>query len=440
MPADRPIRPSHNWAGNHQYRAAEVIAVSSVEQLQQLVAGSRRVHALGSRHTFNAIGDTDGALLDLSGLDLTHRAPSTPAARITIDEQRRTVTVAPAVRHAALADTLAAAGWALGNLASLPHISTAGAVATGTHGSGDANQNLSSAVAALELVDGQGELRRIVRGDDDFGGVGVHLGALGVITSITLDIVPSFQIAQRVYLDLPYRRWQQHFDAITGAGYSVSVFTTWRGDHADQLWVKSLADQDEPVDTFGAVAADRPMHPIRTASAQNVTPQLGVPGPWHQRLPHFVPEFEPSGGAEIQSEFFVRRPDAPAAIEALRGIGEQLAPALQISEVRTMAADQGWLSPAHDQDGVGSVGFHFTWRNDQSLVEAHVPLVERALAPFSPRPHWGKVFSGTPRPIELYPQAQRFLDLAARLDPRGVFRNDSLDRQVFSGPAQSNSA
>ncbi len=421
-PSSSPdTRVPTNWAGNVTYRASEQRTPATIEELQDVVAGAERVKAVASRHTFNDSADTPGVQV----------RPDRLGFPIEVDAAARTVRVPAAMTHARLAEALHAQGWALPNLASLPHISTAGAIATGTHGSGDGVQNLAASVAGVELVDSTGALRRFARGGADFDGVPVHLGALGVITALTLDIVPTFEVAQRVFLDLPCDRWAADFDAITALGYSVSVFTTWRGPAADQLWVKSLAVSDEPAEAYGAVAADRPMHPLRAVAPANVNDQLGRPGPWHQRLPHFRPEFEPSGGSEIQSEFFVKRPDAPAAIEALRSIGDRIAPALQISEVRTMAADELWLSPAYDATGVGSVGFHFTWVNDQAAVDAHLPHVEEALSGFATRPHWGKAFRGVPRPIELYPQASRFVHLAERLDPRGAFRNDFLDRTIF---------
>ncbi len=410
-----------NWAGNVAYRAAAQTQVNSVDQISELVARADRVKVLGGRHTFNDVADTAGTQIRLDGL-------SWP---IEVDAASATVRVPPAMTHAVLAEALHAQGWALANLASLPHICAAGAVATGTHGSGDQVPNLSGSVVAIELVDGTGELRTIGRQDPEFAGVGVHLGALGVITAVTLAVEPTYEVSQQVFLDLPYELWGSHFDEITSLGYSVSVFTRWLGPDADQLWVKSRAGQQVPDQVFGAIRADRTMHPIRDVNPENVTTQLGEPGPWHQRLPHFRPEFEPASGAEIQSEFFVKRPDAPAAIEAIRSIGEQIAPALLISEIRTMAADQLWVSPAYDTDGVGSVGFHFTWRDDQAVVDAHLPYVEQALAQFVPRPHWGKVFKAGPKPIELYPQGARFVELAQRLDPRGVFRNAYLDRNLY---------
>ena len=283
------------------------------------------------------------------------------------------------------------AGLALANLASLPHISVAGAVATATHGSGDANRNLASAVAALELVTSAGERIEVARGAPDFDGCVVSLGALGAVTRLTLDVEPAYDVRQRVFEGLAWDALTDHFDEITTSGYSVSLFTRW-GETIDPVWLKSrVTDQPETVreDLFGARAATVDRHPILGLDTVNVTPQLGQAGLWSDRLPHFRMGFTPSSGDELQSEYFVAREHAPAAIEAIRRIGDRVRPLLQVTEIRTIAADELWLSPQYRQD---TVAMHFTWRLDPAGVCDALGHVEAALAPFAPRPHWGKVF------------------------------------------------
>ena len=137
-----------------------------------------------------------------------------------------------------LANELHEHGLALHNLASLPHISVGGAIATGTHGSGDRLGNLATAVSAIDILRSDGELVHLERGQPDFDGAVVGLGALGVVLRVRLDLEPEYQIEQRVYEGLAWDQLVEHFDAVTGAGDSVSVFTTW-GDHVDQVWVKA---------------------------------------------------------------------------------------------------------------------------------------------------------------------------------------------------------
>jgi xylitol oxidase len=331
------------------------------------------------------------------------------------------------MRYAQVAERLHADGFALANLASLPHISVAGAVATGTHGSGDGNRGLASAVAGLELVGPEGDLVRLdryQRADTGFAGAPVHLGALGVVTAVTLDVVPGFELSQHVYTGLPLDALAEDLTAVTGAGYSVSVFTDWHAPLA-RIWLKRRTDAPPPPATLlGAVPATEPLHPIPGVPATHCTAQLGVPGPWHRRLPHFRPEFTPSAGEELQSEFLLPRTAAPAAFAALRALGARIAPVLQISEIRTVAADDLWLSPAYGRD---SVALHFTWFRDPAAVAPVLAAVEQALTPLGARPHWGKLFTATPGQAAAgYERAGDFRALMDRHDPEGKFRNAFL--------------
>jgi xylitol oxidase len=414
-----------NWAGNQDYGAARIHYPESVAEVRRIVGGAAKVRALGARHSFSAIAATLGDLLALDQLDRV----------LEIDTERRTATVEAGIRYAALGPALESAGLALPNLASLPHIAVAGACATATHGSGDGNGSLATAVAALELVTADGDLLTLSRerDGDRFRGAVVGLGGLGVVTTLTLDLVPTFAIAQVVYEDLPLATLLADFEAIMSSAYSVSLFTDWRGDHVNQVWVKRrVAGGEAPAtgtDFFGARPATEERRPSGGPSAGKCTAQLGVPGPWHERLPHFRPDALPSIGAELQSEYFVPRAHAVAALRAVAALGDRLAPALVISEVRTIAADDLWLSPCHGRD---SVGLHFTWRADWSAVAALLPLLEAELAPFDARPHWGKLFATTPDRLgDLYPRLPDFRALLRDHDPAGKFRNAFLDRHLF---------
>ncbi|MWA09338.1 FAD-binding protein [Streptomyces sp. BA2] len=401
-----------NWAGNITFSARELHRPASPSALRALVAGSRQVRVLGSGHSFNRIADVDGdgadtALLSLSALD-----PS-----IDVDTAARTVRVSGGVRYAELARHVASFGLALPNMASLPHISVAGSVATGTHGSGNGNQSLAEVVRTVELVTAEGETRVLNRGDDGFDGAVVSLGALGVVLALTLDLEPSYTVSQHVFGELPLT--ELDFEAVAAAAYSVSLFTDWRGPRFNQVWLKQRGDA--PVDFPWAAPVQEPRHPVPGMPAVNCTQQLGVPGPWHERLPHFRPEFTPSSGAELQSEYLLPREHAVAALRALAAIGDEVAPVLQVCETRTVAADTQWLSPAHGRD---TVAFHFTWVPDAAAVLPVIALVEERLAQFGPRPHWGKVFAADPAELGArYPHAAAFASLAERLDPRGKFRN-----------------
>jgi alditol oxidase len=402
-----------NWAGTHSYRAQRLQRPASVEELREIVARAPRVRVLGSRHSFTDIADS-AELVSLEAL---------PA---DVAVEGGSVSVSAGLRYGELAEALQAEALALHNLASLPHISVAGAVATATHGSGDANGNLATAVAALELVTSEGEVVRVARGDEDFDGMVVGLGALGAVTRIVLDAEPTYEVAQRVFEGLAWEELFAHLDAITGCGYSVSVFTRW-GEVADQVWVKSRTDP--PEELFGARPATVERHPILGLDPVNCTAQLGVPGPWFDRLPHFRMGFTPSNGDELQSEYHLPRRHTVAAIEAMRGLAGTIRPLLQVSELRTIAADRLWMSPQYEQD---TMAIHFTWAPEQGAVERALVDVEAALAPFGARPHWGKVFVADAAAIAgLYERLPDFEALLERFDPRAAFRNDWLERHVL---------
>jgi xylitol oxidase len=399
-----------NWAGNYAYRAGRLHRPTTLDEVRRIVAGAPRIRILGSRHSFHGIADST-ELLTLDALP----------ADVNVDRATDTVSLAGSVRYGKLAELLDAEGLALANLASLPQISVAGAVATATHGSGDANGNLATAVAALQLVTSSGEVVEARRGDPDFDGLVVGLGALGAVTRIALDVEPAYEVRQHVLEGLDWDALFEHFDAITSSGYSVSVFTRW-GETTDQVWVKT---RDAPCDElFGARAATIERHPIIGLDPVNCTRQLGVPGPWWDRLPHFRMGFTPSAGDELQSEYVVARRDAVAAIEAVRALAGVVRPILQVSEIRTIAADRLWMSPQYGQD---SVAVHFTWKPDEQAVGRVLEDLEAALAPVAARPHWGKLFLTAPRCERL----GDFIRLAARLDPRGAFRNEWQDRHVL---------
>ncbi|WP_329073166.1 D-arabinono-1,4-lactone oxidase [Streptomyces sp. NBC_01429] len=414
-----------NWAGNITFNAARVHAPSSVERLREIVAGSRSVRALGSGHSFNAIADTRGDLVSVAELP----------RHVEVDRTAATVTVGGGLRFAEFTGAVHRAGLALHNLGSLPHISVAGACATGTHGSGTGNGTIASAVRSLELVTADGEQLVLARGDADFAGAVVGLGALGVVTRMALDLVPAYDIRQWAYEGLPYARLRERFDDILSAAYSVSLFTSWRGDEVEQVLLKQRAGDPQPppapADWFGARPATGPLHPVPGMDPANCTQQAGVPGPWHERLPHFRAEFTPSSGDELQSEYFVAAEDGLAAFDALARIRDRIAPVLRIGEIRTVAADDLWLSPAYGRD---SVAFHFTWFPDTAAVTPVLDAIEEALEPYAVRPHWGKLFTMEHERLRgLYERYADFEALTAKLDPRGTFRNDLLERYFPGG-------
>jgi xylitol oxidase len=423
MPAtDTPLR---NWAGNVTFGAARVHRPASEAELSRTVASAEKVRVLGSGHSFNHIADTDGDLVLLDGL----------ARRVRVSEDRDTVTVSAGMRYAEVASALQERGLALANLASLPHISVAGSCATGTHGSGDSLRGLGTAVTGIELIGPDGTRTTLDRASDPdrFPGAVVNLGALGVVVGMTLAVEPAFDVAQWVYDDVPLDRIAEDFDTVFGAAYSVSAFTDWRAETAT-VWLKRRTDRlptGAPGDRWmGGLLADGPRHPVPGMPPSSCTEQLGVPGPWHERLPHFRPEFTPSNGEELQSELLLPREAAADAMAALRALGDRIAPVLLVSEIRTVAADDLWLSPSH---GRASLALHFTWVRRPDDVLPVIGAIEERLLPLGARPHWGKLTTAAPRTVAaLYERAPDFQRLRQELDPAGKFSNGFVT-ELFAG-------
>ena len=415
-----------NWARNQTYSAARIHQPETVGDIQQIVSAGTSVRALGSRHSFNRIADTTGSLVSLARLNRI----------ISLNRARSTVTIEGGVRYGELGVYLYGEGFALPNLASLPHISVAGAVSTASHGSGERNRNLAAAVTAMDIVTASGDLVTVARAThgNQFHGMVVALGALGIVTSLTLDVVPTFDVQQEVFESLPFTELCEHFDEIQRAAYSVSLFTSWQSEQVEQLWLKHIvapsasATASLPNTVFSATRATADRHPIPGISAASCTPQMGRAGAWHQRLPHFRLDHTPSSGDELQSEYFVPREHAVAALRAVKALEHRVAPLLLVSEIRTVAADTLWLSPCYKQD---SLAIHFTWRPDWPAVRAVLPDIETALSPLGVRPHWGKLFTMSAAALQSrYERLDDFRRMAREYDPAGKFRNPFVKEYV----------
>jgi alditol oxidase len=413
-----------NWSGNYTYHAGRLDSPKTVEEVRQIVKRSSKLKALGARHSFNSIADTTGDQISLKNLD-----------QIVLDTKSRTVTVGAGVKYGQLAPYIDSRGFALHNLASLPHVSVVGACATATHGSGSKNGNLSTAVTGMEMVTAEGEVVVLSeeKDGDRFRGMVVGLGGLGVVTKITLKLLPAFRMRQVVYENLSFDQLEKHLDEIFASGYSVSLFTDWQNHRATQVWIKSRVDPGVRSETkpefFGAKAATQNLHPLAGHSAENCTEQMGVPGRWYERLPHFRMNFTPSSGHELQSEYFVPRENGYQAILAVERLREHVTPHLFISELRTIDADDLWMSTCYKRS---SMTIHFTWKPEWPQVKQVLPLIEEQLAPFGARPHWAKLFTMAPSRLKSrYERLADFQRLLAQYDPHGKLRNDFLNTNIY---------
>jgi xylitol oxidase len=412
-----------NWAGNITYSTTNIHRPSSVEEIRELIRSNSSLRTLGSRHSFNRIADSSHALVSTENLQ----------GIIALDKVQHQVCIQSGCRYGDIALFLHENGYALHNLASLPHITVAGAVATATHGSGVKNQSLASAVAALEFMDGSGDLVSVSRQENPgtFEGMVVNLGALGIVTALTLDLLPAFEMKQTVYLDLPFSSLKKDFLNIVSSAYSISLFTDWISDSVGEVWVKQRSDEAGSELIMDAIPATEDVHPIHGESAVNVTTQRGIAGPWYERMPHFKMGFKPSAGAELQSEFFIPLEMAVDAMSALQELSAMIKPVLLISEIRTIAADNFWMSPFYQQ---AAVAFHFTWKQEVGSVMQVLPKIEAALMPFGVRAHWGKLFTLSPDYIATrYEKLEDFKWLVQRYDPEAKFRNDYISNYLFNG-------
>jgi xylitol oxidase len=413
-----------NWAGNLEYSTNKVDYARSTEEVQQLVKQYNKMKVLGTRHCFNTIADSKDNFISSREMNKV----------VSLDKTARTVTIEGGMKYGELCPWLDERGFALHNLASLPHISVAGAITTATHGSGVQNGNLSTQVAALEIVTADGNVVNLSKQDGDmFFAAVVGLGAIGVITRVTLNVLPAFRMRQHVYTKLPLSQVKEHFNEIMSSAYSVSLFTDWQSESINEVWLKSLVDDTSNAaaqnNFFGALPARENVHPIIELSAENCTEQMGVPGAWYERLPHFKMGFTPSSGKELQAEYFVPHDQAVEAINAVQKMGKEIGPHLFISEIRAIHEDNFWMSPCYQQS---SVTIHFTWKQEWDAVMKLLPRIEKELEPFNARPHWGKLFTMTPSMLaKRYTRMEDFKKVVAQFDPRGKFRNQFLERNLY---------
>jgi xylitol oxidase len=404
-----------NWSKNVEFNDRGYFQPESLIELQELVRSNQKIRARGTAHCFNEIANTSSYAINLAKMPKI----------IEVSAATNSVKVSSGLTYGELAPELHSQGWALNNLASLPHISIAGSISTGTHGSGIKNQNLANQVLSLDIVTAEGELRHIDRTNPAFNALVVGLGLGGIVYQYELKIEPTFEIRQVIYPEIPFDVLQRNFDQILGTAYSVSYFTDWGSAQVGNLWCKFRDDEVIPESVGGSAQADKKYHPIPSVDPVACTDQLGESGDWHQRLSHFKLEFTPSVGEEIQTEFFVDRKDAAAAIEAVSKLGEEITPLLWITELRTLAADDLWLSGAYQRD---TLAIHFTWKKDLAIFPV-IERVEAALRPFNYRPHWGKVFTADGKYLSsVYPKMSEFKALVEALDPASKFENTFIRR------------
>ncbi len=400
-----------NWAGNQSCAPARIVRPRDEHEIavavRSAVDDGLGVRVLGTGHSFSPVIGTDGALLDLSAL----------SGVVAVDADRSTVTALPATTVGMFGDPLWDLGFALHNQGDIATQQIAGAVATGTHGSGVELAGLSGMVRAMRLITAGGDVLEIGADQPELlHAAQVAIGMLGVIARIELEVVPAHRLAERIE-HMPYSEVITRWDELTGSHRHFSFFwlpseqsaalyglTTPAGTTlTDTCYVKiyDLAEPDRPDDPTPGRRVDR---------SYRIYPMEFEPN-FHE-LEYFVP--------------FDRAVDAVAAMRELM-LGS-LPDSVFPMEVRTTAADEAYLSPAY---GTPTVVISVSGVPG-TAYEPYLRAVDETLRPFSPRVHWGKLhFLTRDQLLQRYPAAGDFIETRRRLDPGGVFLNDHL-RPLFA--------
>ena len=358
-----------NWSNNIEFTAKTALEKpSTADELATLIRDTRRsVKVVGTAHSFNDIADTDGIQISLANFQ-----------NISIDPSRMMVKFGGGVTYISLIKALAAEKMALQNLPSLPHINVVGSVVTGTHGSGMQNQAMGALVSEFAFVDASGAQRRLTREhhEGEFYRYLHSFGALGVIYEMTMDIEPEYGVAKCVYQDVPwdFLKDKEAYNELNQRHEYISYFTDWKEEKMTSIWIgsrynpqnisyedllaQSYLDTCPPTYLEGTLT--QKIHPVPGRSSDPCV-ESGY-GMWNDKIYHFKPDKPPSSdGDEIQTEFFVKYADMPAAVAELYSNAALFRDFVQITEIRGVERDSIPLSPAKEQD---VMGIHFTWKHD----------------------------------------------------------------------------
>lgn len=402
----------HNWGGNFNYSTQNIQYPRSVAEVQQIVKNAGKLRVVGSRHSFSKIADSECTMLSTIGLNKI----------IGINGSIPSVTVQGGLTYTDLLTSLNTAGFALPNLASLAEISVGGAASTNAHGTGVANQALANHIRSMEIVLANGSLLTIGPNDPRLKGMAAGLGAFGVVTQLELKLVPAFNITTYTYVNMPVQNSYENFAALQNMGFGVllvNMFTAPDAWNIAIVYARSDANNTAMLTSnlFGGTLVSQTTQPSYLALLSIA--QIGLSG---------------VDGNEIQTEYFVPISKAVEAIKAVTAVANStnIFPSLATAFViRTIASDDLWMSEYYGNDTM--VAIHFSWQNNVTAVEAVLPQLERAMIPYGARPHWGKMFTMEPEDfLPHYPKVNEFKKLAEQLDPKGKFRNEFLEENVWT--------
>ncbi|KAI1700234.1 d-arabinono-1,4-lactone oxidase domain-containing protein [Ditylenchus destructor] len=367
-----PIR-LHNWGNNFRFSTQNIQYPTSVEEVQQIVRNANKLRVVGTRHSFSKIADSPNTMLSTLALkNIIGFDPTVPS--ITVQ-------------------------------------------------------------AGITYTDLNPFLPNYGPNDPELKAIAVGLGAFGVITQVELEVEPTFNLTNYVFVNMPEQDIYDHFDEIENLGYSVQLFTDFSTPGVwDQVWVWVRSDENSNVgnmqNLYGATRTHEQVTAIEALPPTYLMEQ-GKEQPWYYGLVDYHLGLSGFDGAEIQSEYFMPYENAIPAIQAVSNFSDLIAPRVYTMLIRTIKGDDLWMSESFNET---TVAIHFTWKPNMTAVMEVLPQIEQALLPYGARPHWGKVFAQGPETyLHRYPKLNQWKQLAETLDPTHKFRNKFLEDTVFTG-------
>ncbi len=425
-----------NWAGDQSCRPARVLSPASVAELVEAVGAAagagERLSVAGSGHSFTEAALTDGTMIRLDGL----------RGVLEADRESGLVRVAAGTVIGELNEELARFGLAMENLGDIDKQTIAGAISTGTHGTGARLRSISSQVEAVELALADGSLREVGAVEPELlGAAQVGVGALGAIASVTLRCVPAF-VLERVDTPRPREEVLDNFEELAAGHDHFELFTFPYADSALVLERNRTGSAPEP---RGRAAAW-----LNDVVLENWA--LGALSASGRTLPRAIPALSrvaawaASGGRTVERsdrvfvnerrvrftemEYALPREHGPEAVRrVVEWVRQQRYPVFFPIEVRVGAAEDAFLSPAHGR-ATAYVAVHqyrgMEWR-------PYFEAVEEIMDSYGGRPHWGKRHFQTAATLaERYPRWAAFAAARDQLDPGRAFTNEYAERVLGS--------
>uniref|UniRef100_A0A915D0Y3 FAD-binding PCMH-type domain-containing protein n=1 Tax=Ditylenchus dipsaci TaxID=166011 RepID=A0A915D0Y3_9BILA len=421
--------PLLNWGGNFNFSTQDIKYPTTTAGVQQLVKECKgKIRPVGTRHSFSEIANTNDTLICLVHMNLI----------LSVDPSVPSVTVQAGITYTDLIPFLQSIGLAIPMMASLGEISIAGAINTAVHGSGAGIGNLATQVLGLQMVLADGSVVQYSKGQNDteLAAATVGLGALGIVTQVTLQAQPTYNLAINVFENMDMSVLDTQLYNITHSGYAINMWSTFGTPGVlDQVWITTKVDSNgvnaygNVSQLYGAPAATAQSSPIAALPPTYVVPQMGIVGPYYERLTDYDLGLSGQEGQQTQSEYYVDFDDFVPALKALQTLSAEINAVVYVALFRITEKDELWMSPQYKKT---TMAIHFSWQPKLDQVMALLPKIEAALAPFNPIPHWGKLYTLKPEQyLPLLPKYPEWREQVELHDPTHKFRNKWLEENIF---------